>query len=310
MSVSTVPEGGAYTILTDSACDIPAAALAEWGVPCCSQTFVWDGSPRQYTNDETPLKTFYARMRKGGVAKTSAINGAVLKAAFERELANGRDVLYLALSGGLSATYNAGRIAAEELREAYPAGKVLVVDSLSASAGFGLLLYLTVQRKKAGASLEEAAAFAEDLRMRLCHWFTVDDLTYLKRGGRVSSTAAFVAGVLHIKPVLHMDNEGHLVNMGQGQRQARRRQGAGGQIRRSCSRSRRRYRVYLPRRLPGGCGNPQTDAGGAVRRVGCAHRGHRPGDRRSLRPGNAGAVLRGNGAVAGGLRAAIILLKE
>ena len=214
MSVSTVPEGGAYTILTDSACDIPAAALAEWGVPCCSQTFVWDGSPRQYTNDETPLKTFYARMRKGGVAKTSAINGAVLKAAFERELANGRDVLYLALSGGLSATYNAGRIAAEELREAYPAGKVLVVDSLSASAGFGLLLYLTVQRKKAGASLEEAAAFAEDLRMRLCHWFTVDDLTYLKRGGRVSSTAAFVAGVLHIKPVLHMDNEGHLVNMG------------------------------------------------------------------------------------------------
>ena len=204
---------GNYVIFTDSACDIPAETLEEWGVKYCCQTFVFDDSAREYSNYEMPVKLFYDKMRNGGVAKTSAINTGVLKAAFAQELQAGNDVLYLAFSSGLSATCHAGQIAAEELREDYPDRRVLVVDSLSASAGFGLLVYLTVQQKQAGATLEEAARFATDLRMRLCHWFTVDDLVYLKRGGRVSSAAAFVGGVLKIKPVLHMDDEGHLINM-------------------------------------------------------------------------------------------------
>ena len=104
-------------------------------------------------------------------------------------------------------------MAAKELMEEYPERKILVVDTFAASAGFGLLVYLTVQQKRKGASLEQAAKFVEDNRFHLCHWFTVDDLVYLKRGGRISATAAFVGGVLNIKPVLHMDDPGHLINM-------------------------------------------------------------------------------------------------
>lgn len=200
-----------YVIYTDSACDIPSATLADWGVKYCCQTVTFDDDGRQYSNDELTAKDFYNKMRGGVVAKTSAINTDVLKAAFEAELKAGRDVLYLAFSSGLSATYNAGRIAAEELQQAYPDRQMVAVDTLSASAGFGLLVYLTVQRKKDGATLTDAAQFAAETCMHLCHWFTVDDLVYLKRGGRVSSAAAFVGSVLNIKPVLHMDNEGHLI---------------------------------------------------------------------------------------------------
>lgn len=202
-----------YVIFTDSACDIKPELLKEWGVGFQSLTLRFEKDDKEYTDGAIDSKLFYDRMRNGGVAKTAAVNSEVFSNAFEEHLKNGIDLLYLGFSSGLSTTFNSARIAAESLREKYPERKIVVVDTLSASAGFGLLLNLTVEKKNAGATIEEAAAFAEELKYKLCHWFTVDDLVYLKRGGRISPTVAFVGNVLGIKPVLHMDNEGHLINM-------------------------------------------------------------------------------------------------
>lgn len=202
-----------YTIYTDSACDIKPRLLNEWGVQYSELTYVFNSDGKEHKDFAMPPREFYKKMREGDVAKTSAVNVDVFREAFEKELVSGNDVLYIGFSSGLSTTVNNAQIAADELKEKYPERTIRVVDTLSASAGFGLLLYLTVQQKKSGASLDEAAKYAEDLRFHLCHWFTVDDLVYLKRGGRISPTLAFVGGVLGIKPVLHMDNEGHLINM-------------------------------------------------------------------------------------------------
>ncbi len=202
-----------FVIFTDSACDISPEMLKEWGVQSLNLTFRFEGEDKEYSNDEMDVNTFYDRMRAGGVAKTAAINADSFENAFEVFLKDGVDVLYLGFSSGLSTTYNSSRIAAEELRDRYPDRKIVVVDTLSASAGQGLLVYLTVQKKNSGATIEETAAYAENMRLNISHWFTVDDLVYLKRGGRVSAAAAFVGGALGIKPVLHVDNEGHLINM-------------------------------------------------------------------------------------------------
>ena len=202
-----------YVIMTDSACDMSPALLAEWGVPFKSLTFRFDGSDQEYTDQDVPAAEFYAKMREGGVAKTSAVNSETFLSLFEEALKEGKDVLYLGFSSGLSTTFNSARLASLELKERYPDRTIRVVDTLAASAGFGLLVYLAVEKKKGGATLEEVAAYIEEIKWKLCLWFTVDDLVYLKRGGRISSTAAFVGNVLGIKPVLHMDNEGHLINM-------------------------------------------------------------------------------------------------
>ena len=202
-----------YIVFTDSACDIKLDLLKEWGVDCFDLTFRFNGEDQEYSNRDMDTKTFYDKMRKGGVAKTAAVNPECASAAFDAKLAEGYDILYLGFSTGLSTTYNAARIAAETLSKKYPERKILTVDTLCASAGQGLLLYLTLQKKNAGATIEEAAAFAESNRLSICHWFTVDDLVYLKRGGRVSPTVAFVGNMLGIKPVMHVDDEGHLVNV-------------------------------------------------------------------------------------------------
>ena len=204
-----------YIIYTDSACDIAPEILKEWGVKYQNLTFRFVDEEREYQNDEMTPADFYACMRAGRVAKTAAINVETFKAAFEAELKEGRDLLYLGFSSGLSNTSNAGQLAANELAELYPERKILVVDTLCASAGQGLLVYLTVQKKNAGATIEEAAAYARELVPHLCHWFTVDDLVYLKRGGRVSPTVALIGTMLNIKPVMHMDDEGHLIKVSQ-----------------------------------------------------------------------------------------------
>lgn len=201
-----------YRIFTDSACDLSAEVLRLWGVKFCSLSFMFDGESRCYENYELPAPVFYQFMRSGKTAKTSAINPDSFAHAFERELKKGRDILYLGFSSALSTTCNSARIAAEELMEQYPQRKILVVDSLCASAGQGLLLYLTVQLKRQGASIEEAAEFAESTKMRICQWFTTDTLTYLKRGGRVSSVSAAFGNMLDIRPVMHVDEEGRLSN--------------------------------------------------------------------------------------------------
>ena len=202
-----------YVIITDSSCDIQPELLAEWEVPFVSLTYKFDEDAGSHGNFDLPFDRFYERMRKGGVARTAAVNMESFRQAFEPYVRAGKDLLYIGFSSGLSTTVNSGAMAAKELAEAYPERKILVVDTFAASAGFGLLVWLAVQEKRRGATLEQAAKFVEDTRFHLCHWFTVDDLVYLKRGGRVSAAAAFVGGVLNIKPVLHMDDPGHLINM-------------------------------------------------------------------------------------------------
>ncbi len=202
-----------YIIHTDSACDLTIEHLDRLGVRYLSLTLKFDGEDEEHLDHEVNPKDLYNAMRDGKSAKTSAVNSETFKMAFEETLKEGKDVLYIGFSSGLSTTYNSARIAAEELREEYPDRKIIAVDTLSASAGFGLLLTLAVEEKNKGKTIEEVARFVEDTRLHLCHWFTVDDLVYLKRGGRVSPTVAFVGGLLGIKPVMHMDDEGHLINV-------------------------------------------------------------------------------------------------
>ena len=202
-----------FQIVTDTGCDISPALLTEWDVWCEELTFRFNDSEQEYKNADISNKEFYQKMRDGLVAKTAAVNTETFIAAFERALSEGRDVLYVGFSSGISNTYNAGRLAAAELSEKYPERKIVAFDSLCASAGDGLLVYLAVLKAREGATLEDTVAYLEGERAGLCHWFTVDSLTYLKRGGRVSPTTALIGNALHIKPVLHVDDEGKLIKM-------------------------------------------------------------------------------------------------
>ena len=202
-----------YIIFTDSCCDIKPELLEQWGVPYTNMTFTFDGEDKEYINTDITNKEFYDRMRKGVSAKTAAINADSFTRAFEPILQDGKDILYVAFSSGLSTTVNSAHMAAEELKEKYPDRKIVIIDTLAASAGGGLMVYMAVARKNEGASLEENAAYIASLIPQHCIWFTVDDLEYLKRGGRVSPLVAFAGGVLGIKPVLQMDDEGHLIKV-------------------------------------------------------------------------------------------------
>ncbi len=201
-----------YVLYTDSACDLPDDLLARLGVRYRSLTFAFEGES-EHADRDVPAKEFYAKMRAGGIAKTAAINTEEFRGAFEEEIAAGHDILYIAFSSGLSTTYNSGRFALADLSDKYPERKLVAVDSLCASAGFGLLVYLAAKKMADGATLEEVEKFVLDTRLHICHWFTVDDLVYLKRGGRISPAATLIGTMLGIKPVLHVDDEGHLVNV-------------------------------------------------------------------------------------------------
>ena len=202
-----------FVIYADSACDIPPELLQEWGVSYSYLTYTFEGHPQQYSNYELPFPEFYDRMRNGGVARTSAVNADAFVQGFESILQSGRDILYIGFSSGLSSTFHAGCIAAQELREKYPERDIRCVDTFGASGGFGLLVYMAVQKKREGGTIDECENVVLENRFHLCHWFTVDDLVYLKRGGRISAATAIVGNVLNFKPVLHMDDAGHLINM-------------------------------------------------------------------------------------------------
>ncbi len=202
-----------FAIFTDTGCDIAVDVLAKWDVHCACLSFKFTDEDAVYLNNEMPTKEFYAAMREGRQAKTAAVNSETFRMMFEEELKAGKDLLYLGLSSGISSTYQAGRIAAEQLRADYPDRKILTVDPLSASAGLGMWVAIAVEMREAGKSIEEVAQYIEDNRLAMCHWFTVDDLVYLKRGGRISPAVAFVGGMLGIKPVMHVDNDGHLANV-------------------------------------------------------------------------------------------------
>ena len=202
-----------YIVYTDSGCDISPQLLAEWGVSWSSLTFRFEDEEIEYTSVDMTVDHFYNRMRAGGIAKTSAINIGNFIDAFEPLLQQGKDILYIGFSSALSTTYNSAVIAARQLAVQYPEQRIITVDSLSASAGQGLLVYLANEKRKSGATLDEIAAYVEEIKRQICHWFTVDDLEYLKRGGRINPAVALVGNVLGIKPVLHVDNEGRLINI-------------------------------------------------------------------------------------------------
>ena len=201
-----------FVLFTDLACDIAPEYLKQWDVQYCSLTFHFEDDPEhEYRNDEYAITQFYAEMRGGKVARTAAVDKETLRNCFTDILEAGNDLLYLAFSSGLSSTYSNAMTVAEEIRPLFPERKLLISDTRSASAGMGLLVWLTAQKRDSGATIEEAFEYAETMRFKLCHWFTVDDLKYLRRGGRVSAAAAFFGGVLSIKPVMHMDDPGHLI---------------------------------------------------------------------------------------------------
>lgn len=202
-----------YVITTDNNSDLPEEYLKDHGVGCMYLSYSMDG--KNYTHGNfLPEHEFYEAMRNGSMPTTAQVNPENAKALLEPYLKEGKDILHIAFSSGLSGTYNSSRIAAEELMEEYPDRKIIVVDSLSASLGQGLLVWLAQQKKELGQTLEDVVDWVEKNKLKMVHLFTVDDLNHLYRGGRVSRTTAIVGSMLNIKPVLHVDNEGKLTAIG------------------------------------------------------------------------------------------------
>lgn len=204
-----------YIIITDSSCDLPQHRFEANGVENVMLTVNLDGTDYVNYADWRAIDphAFYNELRAGKPAKTTAANVDQFKDIMEPHFQAGEDIIYIGFSTGLSGTYNAGRLAAEELMEKYPERKAVCVDSLCASLGQGLLVDMVAAKRDSGAPFEECAAYAEDIKMSMAHWFTVDDLFYLHRGGRVSKTTAIVGSALGIKPIMHVDDEGHLTKV-------------------------------------------------------------------------------------------------
>ena len=201
-----------YVILTDSSCDIAKDLAQELDIKVISLEAVFDNGTTKL-DSEIDVKDFYAQLRQKVQITTSAVGIDRFLNFIEPFLAEGKDVLYLGFTSGLSGTFNAGFVASRELSEKYPDRKVYAVDTLCASLGQGLLVYLCAKMRMEGKSIEEVRMFAEENKLNVCHWFTVDDLFFLKRGGRVSAATAVMGTMLSIKPVMHVDNKGRLVNV-------------------------------------------------------------------------------------------------
>ncbi len=204
-----------YIIITDSSCDMAAEMAEELELHVLPLSFIMDGKTyRNYLDGrDMSSKEFYDKEREGFMATTNAVNVEDASQAIEDVLKQGKDVLVLAFSSGLSSTCSAFQIAAQELAEHYPERKICVVDTLCASLGQGMFVYQAAKLRQQGKTLEEVRDWAEANKLRQCHWFTVDDLFFLKKGGRVSAATAVVGTMLQIKPVLHVDDEGHLINV-------------------------------------------------------------------------------------------------
>ncbi|MFQ7700585.1 MAG: DegV family protein [Christensenellaceae bacterium] len=201
-----------FEIITDSSSDLPEEYFHEHNLECIKLGFLMEGVSYEGEDGASmEAKAFYAKLRSGAMPSTYQVTAEAAKAHFEKYLAAGKDILVIAFSSGLSGTEGSYRVAAKELKEAYPDRSVAVVDSLCASMGEGLFVDYVVKKADSGATLQDTAAYAEALKPYMCHYFTVDNLFHLKRGGRVSAATAVVGSVLNIKPVLHVDDVGHLV---------------------------------------------------------------------------------------------------
>jgi DegV family protein with EDD domain len=205
-----------FVIATDSSCDLPAKMADELELTVLPLAFNLMG--KEYHNyldgRELSFQDFYKHIRDGESCTTSAVNMEAFASAMEPALQSGKDVLCIAFSSGLSNTFNAAKLACEELAPKYPERKVYAVDTLCASLGEGLLVYLAVMEKRKGKNIDEVRDWVEENKLHLCHWFTVEDLNHLKRGGRISAATALIGTMLNIKPVLHVDDAGHLINVG------------------------------------------------------------------------------------------------
>lgn len=202
-----------YVITTDNNADLPDSFYEKHGIGCTWFSYTMEGKHYSHENF-MPVGEFYRKMREGSMPTTAQVNPAEVRNLFEPYLKEGKDILHIAFSSGLSGTYNSCRIAAEELKEEYPERKIIVKDSLAASLGQGLLVYLAQKRKESGEDMEAVADWVENNRKHIVHLFTVDDLNHLYRGGRVSRTTAVLGGMLNIKPILHVDDAGKLIPIG------------------------------------------------------------------------------------------------
>lgn len=201
-----------YQIITDSCCDFTQQQYQELGVTCAPLSVLYNGVNHDNFTDPADVKAFYEELRSGVMATTSAVNPDGWAALMEDALQAGRDVLVLAFSSGLSTTYQSAVIAAKDLRETYPDRKILVVDTLCAALGQGLLVWYACKKRDEGLSIDELCTWVEENKLHICHWVTVDDLNHLKRGGRISAATAMMGSMLNIKPIIYVDNDGHLIN--------------------------------------------------------------------------------------------------
>ena len=202
-----------YRIITDSTGDLTPELIRDLQLTVIPMEFTIDGkSYRNYPDGhEMSAKAFYHLLRAGKTSTTAQINAHEFMDWADPILQAGEDILYLAFSSGLSGTCQSAYMAKEELSARYPDRKIYVVDSLAASMGEGLLAYYASKMQLEGKTIDEVYQWLQDNKLHLCHWFTVDDLNHLKRGGRVSSAAALFGTMLGIKPVLHVDDAGHLI---------------------------------------------------------------------------------------------------
>ncbi|WP_295740001.1 DegV family protein [uncultured Oscillibacter sp.] len=205
-----------FTIMTDSCCDMTAAMAEELELSVLPLSLhMGEAVYRNWLDGrDIAFPEFYSRVRGGQDATTAAVSVGDFETEMRRVLSSGRDILCISFSSALSATYQSASIAAEDLRPEFPEARICVVDSLCASLGQGLLLWLCAQEQKKGRTVEEVRDFAEKTKGKVCHWFTVDDLNHLKRGGRISAATALFGTMLSIKPVMHVDGGGHLTPVG------------------------------------------------------------------------------------------------
>lgn len=201
-----------YEIFTDATSDLPPEVIDSLGIKVIPMDFEIDGKIYSHYPDERELdsESFYNMAEEGAMITTTQITPVRFIEYFTPILKEGKDIFYICFSSGLSGTYGSSEIAILNLKEDYPDRKIMSVDSLCASSGEGLLVYLAAKEKENGKTIEELYDWVERNRLNICHWYKVDDLFHLKRGGRISSVAATFGTALNIKPLLNMDNDGKL----------------------------------------------------------------------------------------------------
>ncbi len=199
-----------YTIIADSTNDLPDYIIKENNIKIVHLLYDIDGETYGKDRELSPHE-FYQKMREGGSTKTAAANTEEISQCFREVLDEGKDILFMCLSSGISSTVGNAFVCKSELEEEYPESKICVIDSLCASGGQGFLLYLAIDNLKKGMDVEENYKSLEAIKLNIVHKFTVEDLVYLQRGGRISKAAATLGTMINLKPLLHVDNEGKLV---------------------------------------------------------------------------------------------------